>query len=103
MNAMMFTIDGTPTRTMTQALLRVRTALPPASNDRAALDHLRAQLRYMCAVARQDRVTPERMLIQLKQVIAEASPTDFEAIDQQADLRSRLISFAITAYFSDVE
>ena len=103
MSATTVMIDGTPTRSLTQALLRVRTALPPATNDRAALDNLRAQLKYMCAVARQDGVPPERMLVQLKQVIAEASPTDFEAVEKQADLRSRLISFAITAYFSGVE
>jgi hypothetical protein len=82
------------------AFVALRAALEANARDNAGFADVRAPLHQLCRSARDEGVPPERLVVRLKQTI-DAMPEFANArFDEQTEMRGRIVSFVIDAYFS---
>lgn len=93
--------DGNQLAAIDGALTAVRDAMEHYAMEGEELDTLRTPVRLFCELARRERVPPERMLVRLKQAIAEIPTIGTLAPDHRDHVRSCVVQLAIKAYYSD--
>jgi hypothetical protein len=69
--------------------------------DGPGLEHLRQPLRDFCSHARRADMAPEHMLIRLKHALNGLPALHVDDPAEYDVRRARIISFAITSYYSD--
>ncbi len=84
-----------------EALVAVREAIQSHDGDGSGRDHLRVLIRLLCVFARQDKMPPERLLVELKNTLATVPERDALAVQKREDMRNRVIELTIESYFSD--
>lgn len=88
-------------RTSDDALLALRQALEENTRDAVGLSRVREPLRLLCRCAKREGVEPEHLLIRLKHTMDDVPGLKARTLEEQSDLRVRIVSFAIDAYFSE--
>lgn len=90
-----------PPASIADALRAVRGEIQRHSREGFASEPVRASVRLLCVFARQDGLSPEQLLVDLKQTLA--GLPEYEALTpaERENLRTRLVSYAIRSYFSD--
>lgn len=94
----------TPTtqRTAGDALREFRVAIEQHDRAVVEIDDLRDSLRDYCALARHEHLTPERVVVAVKEVV-DAIPTRAdEAVIARQSVKERVVTLAIESYFADL-
>ncbi len=73
----------------------IRDAAAGAASD----EKVRSSLRVLCALAREDRMSPERLLIELKDAMSTTRALDVLHADHQEQVRRDIVTFAIAAFY----
>src|SRR5437868_12893039 len=84
-----------------EALLVFRAAVERQAENGANVEDLRDPLRQFYAYARRARMSPEQVLIRVKHALDGLSSLDAGDPAKRQALRNRIISMAITTYYSE--
>ena len=87
-------------RPIDDALRLFASAAGRCGRDHRALEHLADPLRQVCQCARDERIPPEKVLVDIKRVLDGLSLYDLDGAGEYFP-RSRIISFVIDAYYAD--
>jgi len=85
------------------ALDTFRHAVEHHGNGARNIDDLKTPLRCFCASARREQLPPERVLVSVKRALDELPTLSTDTPDLKDEIRSRLVSLAITTYYSDLD
>jgi hypothetical protein len=88
-------------RTIAEALQACHDTFQRHANDGAALEHVRSDVDTLCAVARRDKLPPERLLVELKHTLDTVPELDRLEPENREEVRSRVVQYAIREYFAD--
>ena len=95
-------IDGPPTSSLYEAALeRVAREASRSRAAESAFEELRLPVRLLCVLARQERVKPERVVVNLRRVLSKHLKADGTPTERRAAVESRIVTYAIESYFSD--
>ena len=62
---------------------------------------VRASVRGLCVFARDERMPPERFVVELKEMITGSDVLDYIPRDKHESVRRDVVAFAINAYYDD--
>jgi hypothetical protein len=62
---------------------------------------VRADVDRLCAVARRDKLPPERLLVELKHTLDAVPEFDHLEPESREEVRSQVVRYAIREYFAD--
>jgi hypothetical protein len=96
-------IDAPPARNAAEAMIVFRAAVERHGRDGSGLEHLRTPLLKFCAHARHERMAPEQVVIRVKHALDGFPVYTIDNPHTRQEMRARLISFAITTYYSEAE
>jgi hypothetical protein len=92
-----------PPRSIEEALRAVRERVGTHVSDGSAFDGLRAHVRFLCELARHDNIPPERLVVELKHTLNGLPGLNALTPARRDELHSKVVGFAIHAYFADAE
>jgi predicted secreted protein len=92
---------GSPHRTVADALTALCTAAQRYGHAGLEFELLREPVREMCVAAHEEQMPPERMLVQLKQVLNDRSGLNTLAPEAAEDRRRQIVTLAIAEYFAN--
>jgi hypothetical protein len=93
--------EQNPPRDSDEALLVFRAALEQHRGDGSDIDHLRDPLRQFCAHAVREQMSPEQVLIRVKQALDGLATFDAAHPTERQSIRTRIVSLAILTYYAD--
>jgi len=88
---------------LVSALQSLSTALIRAGADALDQEMVLRSVREVCACARREHLPPERLIVELKHVFAEAIPRARIPYDKHEVIGSGLVQYAIESYFKNLE
>jgi hypothetical protein len=92
-----------PPRTIAEALQACHDTFQKHASDGAALEYVCSDVETLCAVARRDKLPPERLLVELKHTLDTVPELDRLEPANRDEVRSRVVQYAIREYFADSE
>ena len=87
--------------TTADALAALRAAVERHGPDGSGLEHLRMPLRQWCTSARREAMSPEQMLVCVKHALDGVAAFNGDSTIMLDTMRTRIITFAINAYYCD--
>jgi len=84
-----------------RALQAAERTIRDAGEGAARQEGVRASVRVLCVIARQEDMAPERFLVGLKEILTDWRALDSIPRDKQDDVRRDLVRYAINAYYDD--
>lgn len=90
-----------PPRTVAEALRACQDTFQRHANDGSALEHVCSDVDTLCAVARRDRLPPERLLVELKHTLDAVPELERLEPESREEVRTRVVQYAIREYFAD--
>jgi hypothetical protein len=83
------------------AFAALKDALQHTVRETSGISSIRAPIDRLCRCAHDEGIAPERLLIRLKQTIDSLPDIDHRHIPETSEMRVRIVSLAIDAYFSE--
>ena len=92
-----------PSTEMDDALRALGDAVACHGGDDSSLDALRDPLRQFCLQAKREQLAPEQLLISIKRLLDRLPVSSEPGLMTESLARSRLITYAIKAYYESAE
>ena len=95
--------DAPRAQTVDEALVILRDALERDGHnggDGGDVEPFRVSLQSLSLCAQQEQMTPERLLVRLKETLASVPVFDDRARETRDELRSRIVSLVIDEYYT---